>query len=110
MVYDDVIVISGNDHKSLQCFIDKLNSQFALKDMGELHNLLGIEVRRCESGLHLTKVKYIKELLKRFNFEHLKPCATLMTVGKIISKNEREKMVDPFFFRSAIPCSYTARN
>ncbi|XP_022874172.1 uncharacterized protein LOC111392999 [Olea europaea var. sylvestris] len=30
----------------LQDFIDNLNARFALKDMGELHHFLGIEVRR----------------------------------------------------------------
>ncbi|XP_022880712.1 uncharacterized protein LOC111397981 [Olea europaea var. sylvestris] len=64
--------------------------------------LLGIELRRYESGMHLTQVKYIKDLLKRFNFEHLKPCATPMKVGKYISKNKGEKMVYSFLYRSAI--------
>lgn len=48
LVYVDDIVITGNDHKVLQCFIDNLNTRFALKDMGELHQFLGIEVRRHE--------------------------------------------------------------
>lgn len=52
--------------------------------------------------MRLTQIKYIKELLQRFNFEHLKPCATPMTIGKCISKNEGEKLANPFLYRSAI--------
>lgn len=111
LVYVDDIVITGNDHKVLQGFIDKLNTRFALKDMGELHQFLGIEVRRFKSGMRLTQIKYIKELLKRFNFEHLKPCATPMTIGKCISKNEGEKNGRPLLIQkcnrwTSVPGTY----
>lgn len=102
LVYVDDIVITDNDNKMLQSFINNLNTRFALKDMGELYQFLGIEVRRDESGMHLTQIKYIKDLLKIFNLEHLKPCSTPMTVGKYISKNEGEKMADPSLYRNAI--------
>lgn len=95
-VYVDDIVVITNDHKMMQCVMDNLNTQFALKDMGELYYFLGIEVRRHESCMFLTQVKYIKDLLKRFNFKHLKPCATLMSVGKCILKNKDEKDVKSF--------------
>ncbi|XP_022871554.1 uncharacterized protein LOC111390708 [Olea europaea var. sylvestris] len=91
-----------NDNKLLQSFINNLNAQFALKDIGELHQFLGIEVRRDEFGIHLSQVKYITDLLKRFNFEHLKSCTTPMTLGKYISKNEVEKMTDSSLYRSAV--------
>lgn len=102
LVYVDDIVITGNDNKLLQCFIGKLNTQFALKDIGELHQFLGIEVSRFETGVHPTQIKYTKDLLKRFNFENLKPCSIPMTVDKYISKNEGKKMVNPSLYRSAI--------
>lgn len=52
--------------------------------------------------MHLTQIKYTKDLLKRFSFENLKPHAISMTAGKYISKNEGEKMVNPSLYRSAI--------
>lgn len=102
LVYVDDIVVTRNDHNLLQSFIDRLNAQFALKDMGELHHFLGVEVKMNESRLHLTQTKYIRDLLKRFNLEHLKPCAIPMTVGKYISKDDGEKMLDFSLYRSAI--------
>lgn len=78
LVYVDDIMITSNDQKVLQDFVDNLNAQFAPKDMGELHQFLGIEVRRGESSVHLTQIKYTNDMLKMFNFEHLKPCATPM--------------------------------
>lgn len=70
--------------------------------MGKLHHFQGVEVRRDESSMHLTQTKYIQDLLKMFDFEHLKPCATPMFVGKYISKDEGKRMADPSLYRSAI--------
>lgn len=55
LVYVDDIVITGNSSDEITCFVQKLHSEFALKDMGELHYFLGIEVSRSSSGsLHLS--------------------------------------------------------
>ncbi|KAL2532952.1 Retrovirus-related Pol polyprotein from transposon RE1 [Abeliophyllum distichum] len=43
LIYVDDIVVTGNDNSLLQTFINKLNVTFALKDMGSLSQLLGIE-------------------------------------------------------------------
>ena len=75
---------------------------FALKDLGDLHYFLEIEIYCDETGLYLTQTKYIKDLLKKSNMEHLKRYPTPMAVGKPISKLDGEPMSNPFVYRSAV--------
>ena len=42
-----------------------LNNAFSLKDLGEPHYFLGIEVTKTATGLHLSHGKYIPALLIR---------------------------------------------
>jgi hypothetical protein len=46
-----------------------------MKDLGELHFFLGMEVerKRDEQALRINQIKYLKELLKRFRMEECKP-------------------------------------
>jgi histone deacetylase 1/2 len=42
---DDIIVTSSSD-KAISVLLQDLNTDFALKDLGNLHLFLGIEVKR----------------------------------------------------------------
>lgn len=102
LIYVDDIVITGNNSQHLQEYIDKINVSFALKDLGNLRQFLGIEVRRDDTGLYLKQTRYGMDLLKRLGYEHLKPSPTPMVTGKPISKDEGRAMKDPTLYRSAI--------
>lgn len=74
---------------------------FSLKDLGQLHYFLGIEVQRNSSGLYLKQSKYIRDLLKRFNFEKVTACPTPMVSGRQFTI-EGEPMKDATLFRQAM--------
>jgi histone deacetylase 1/2 len=42
-----------------------LSGQFALKDLGDFHFFLGIEVRKVDDGLLLNQAKYARDVLSR---------------------------------------------
>ncbi|KAH9799298.1 reverse transcriptase Ty1/copia-type domain-containing protein [Citrus sinensis] len=44
LIYVDDVIITGNNEKEIQSIINNLSSKFALKDLGNLHYFLGIEV------------------------------------------------------------------
>jgi len=44
-----------------------LGKEFALKDLGDLHFFLGIEVKKINNGILLTQGKYTKDVLQRAN-------------------------------------------
>ena len=45
LIYVDDVIITGNNEKEIQSIINNLSSKFALKDLGNLHYFLGIEVQ-----------------------------------------------------------------
>lgn len=53
LIYVDDIIVTGSNTKFLEAFIKQLNVVFSLKDLGELHYFLGIEVQRDAGGLYL---------------------------------------------------------
>ena len=63
LVYVDDILLTNNNSKMLDAFIVRLNNTFSLKDLGSLSYLLGVEVTRTDSGLHLSQQGYIIDFL-----------------------------------------------
>lgn len=61
---DDIIVASSVPSATAALLKD-LTKDFALKDLGELHFFLGIEVNKTDQGIVLTQEKYAKDVLKR---------------------------------------------
>lgn len=68
LIYVDDIFFSGTLSTLVQTLITQLSQKFALKDLGPLHYFLGIEATCLKDNiLHLSKIKYIKDLLHRTN-------------------------------------------
>lgn len=66
-----------------------LNSEFALKDLGDLHYFLGIEVRpNREGGLHLSQEKYTIDLLSKVGMQSSKPSLTPLSSSEKLSLAE----------------------
>jgi histone deacetylase 1/2 len=101
LIYVDDIIVTGSNTIFLEAFIKQLNVVFSLKDLGNLHYFLGIEVHRDASGMYLKQSKYIGDLLKKFHMEKASSCPTPMVTGKQFTV-EGEKMEDPTVFRQAI--------
>ncbi|KAL9252264.1 Retrovirus-related Pol polyprotein from transposon RE1-like protein [Drosera capensis] len=72
LLYVDDIVVTGSSHTLLSSFISVLSSEFAMKDLGDIHYFLGIQVLRTRTGLFLSQEKYILDLLRRFGLHTLK--------------------------------------
>ena len=102
LIYVDDIIVTGSDINFLQLFTQKLNESFALKDLGDLHYFLGVEVYRDESGMYLNQAKYITDLLQKFDMSEASSCPSPMTTGKIITASTGEPMKNATLFRSAI--------
>ena len=63
LVYVDDIVLTGNSPSFLQSLILQLSSKFELKDLGNLHYFLGLQITRTTNGLFLNQTKYAHDLL-----------------------------------------------
>jgi hypothetical protein len=63
LVYIDDIIIVSSDQRATERLLHKLSQDFTLKDMGELHYFLGIEVCKVNDRITLTQKKYASDLL-----------------------------------------------
>jgi hypothetical protein len=58
LVYVDDIIVASSSSKVVTALLHDLRSDFALKDLGELHYFLRVQVKKLEDGLSLSQDKY----------------------------------------------------
>ena len=76
IVYVDDIVITGNDHDSIQKLKQDLFSHFQTKDLGKLKYFLGIEVAQSNSRVIISQRKYSLDILTDTGMLDCKPVDT----------------------------------
>ena len=81
LIYVDDILITGSSHIQVASLIAKLNSEFALRDLGRLTYFLGIEVSYHDNSIHLSQTKYISDLLHRTEMFNTKLVKTPGVIG-----------------------------
>jgi histone deacetylase 1/2 len=64
LVYVDDIIVVSSVPSATSALLKKLNEDFALKDLGDLHYFLGIEVSKVRDGILLTQEKYTNDILQ----------------------------------------------
>jgi histone deacetylase 1/2 len=62
-----------------------LEREFALKDLGDLHYFLGIEVKKCTNGLVISQERYATDIVKRVGMDKSKPVDTPLSTSKKLS-------------------------
>ena len=77
--YVDDLIITGDDESEISKLSITLSKNFKMKNLGELHEFLGIEVLKTSTGILLSQRKYCKEIVKRFGQDQCKPTWTPMT-------------------------------
>jgi len=96
LIYVDDILITGASASFIQQLKIKLNSVFALKDLGQLNYFLGIQVRYFSNGsMHLSQEKYIKDLLIKSKMDGAKHINTPMVSSLKLSKKGDDLFNDP---------------
>ncbi|RVW51926.1 Retrovirus-related Pol polyprotein from transposon RE2 [Vitis vinifera] len=102
LVYVDHIIVASNDSNSiadLKCFID---SQFKLKDPGQLKYFLGLEVARSKNGISISQRHYALQLLSEAGFLGCKPANTPMEANIKLTQDDGEPLKDPELYRRLI--------
>jgi hypothetical protein len=57
-----------------------MENEFQISMMGELIFFLGIQVKQMKQDTFVHQAKYMKDLMKKFNIDELKPVSTLMSM------------------------------
>jgi histone deacetylase 1/2 len=68
--------------------VKKLNEDFALKDLGDLHYFFGIEVSKVRDGIVLTQEKYANDVLERVGMIDCKPVSSPLSTTEKLSRFE----------------------
>ena len=104
-LYVDDILIAGNDLDSIVATKKCLSSTFEMKDMGEVHFVLGIEIVRDRSKklLGLSQETYIKKILERLHMENSKPIDTPVEKGSALCLDQCLKIDKEKKHMSTVP-------
>jgi hypothetical protein len=90
LVYVDDIIVASSSQCATNVLLKNLEDDFALKDLGDLHYFLGIEVTKTKEGILLTQDKYANELLKRAQMIGCKSVSTPLSPSEKLSAHNGE--------------------
>jgi hypothetical protein len=104
LIYIDDIIVASSSAEAMTTLLKDLKDSFALKDLGDLHYFLGIEVKRSHDRLALTQEKYARDLLHRTNMSSCKPASTPLATDHKLSAYVGEPLgaEDSMRYRSVV--------
>ena len=70
--------------------------------LGELNLFLGFQIVQSKNGIFIHESKYVKDMLKKIQFEDCKPICTPMKTGCKLRKEDESKELDPKHYISMI--------
>ncbi len=86
---DDLLIMCNNISK-LTSLKQQLSQLFDMKDLGEAHYVLGIQIERDRKHrlLHISQREYLKNVLDRFGMSDCNPISTPMDINVKLSKQD----------------------
>jgi histone deacetylase 1/2 len=85
LVYVDDIIVASSSQDAVNALLRDLEKEFAIKDLGDLHYFLGIQVQRKKGELLLSQERYASDILKRVNMQLCKPVKTPLSTSEKLS-------------------------
>jgi histone deacetylase 1/2 len=85
LIYVDDIIVTGSSDRAITTLLQELNKYFSIKDLGDLHYFLGIEVKKIKNGLLLTQEKYATDILGRVGMHNCKSAPTTLYSSEQLS-------------------------
>ena len=91
-LYVDDLLLANNNNKLLQKEKDSLKEQFCMKDLGEAHYLLGIQIKRnrAEKKMLLHQNTYLSNLLQKYGMQNCRAVTTPQVPGSTLSANKSD--------------------
>jgi hypothetical protein len=104
LVYVDDIIIANSSPVFTDTLVRKLNQEFSLKDLDDLHYFLGIEVKRSRHELLMTQERYALDILGRVNMSNCRAVHTPMMPREKTLVNDGEPLgpQDATLYRSTV--------
>jgi transposase InsO family protein len=108
IVYVDDLIVTGNSNKIIVQIKDRLKKRFVVKDLGQVHQLLGMVVERDRKAktMKIHQGPYIRRMLSEFDVTGVRPTSVPATretyVEHIEAAFRGDKRTIDFDYRSAI--------
>ena len=78
-VYVDDILIAGTDHE-IKIVKDSIKRKFNIKDVSNVEFVIGIKFYKIRNGYILHQIRYIKDILFKYEINKLTPSKNLIPV------------------------------
>ena len=101
-IYVDDIIFGTTNVSLCEEFAKSMHSEFEMSMMGELTFFLGLQIKQLKEGTFINQVKYIRDLLKKYNLEKVKAKRTPMGSSIKLDIDEKGKPVDQTKYRGKI--------
>ena len=101
-VYVDDIILIGNHTPTILALKHHLHTTFSIKDLGNLHFFLGMEICKTHAGIVLTQQKFTKELLQFSGLDLSRRTTTPLPSSFKLHPNIGTPYSDPAFYRSLV--------
>ena len=87
----------------INSFIINLEKYFKIKRLGLIKDYLGIQIKRTPNSLKLYQTQYIESIIKKFNFNELKPSSIPMDYKiKLIPNSLKASPINIKWYQQAI--------
>ena len=93
-IYVDDIIFSSTKPSLCKKFSDLMTKEFEMSLMRELKFFLGLQIIQVSEEIFINQSKYIKELLKKYHMENLKPINAPMGTSTSLDAGLEGKLVD----------------
>jgi hypothetical protein len=100
LLYVDDIILMASSSTLLERVITALSAEFAMTDLGELHHLLGLAVRRDSHGMFLSQTQYALDILERAGMSSCHPASTPVDTSPKLAATAGPPVVDSSVYRS----------
>ncbi|OWZ05056.1 Copia type Polyprotein [Phytophthora megakarya] len=101
LLYVDDIIFASNTEGFKTSIFHRLNLDFGIKDLGILHEFLGVQIVMNDHGNKLHKTKYLQRILDRFGFTNAQGSRTSMETSA--NYNLRQKEIKPILHSTIVP-------
>jgi histone deacetylase 1/2 len=104
LVYVDDIIVASSSSQATEALLQDLKRDFALKDLGNLHYFLGIEVKHVPDGLVLSQERYAADVLSRSGMDKAKAVDTPLSSTEKLSLTAGDSLssADSTRYRSVV--------
>jgi hypothetical protein len=99
IIYVDDLIITGDNDADIFDLKKLLKQKFEMKDLGELHYFLGIEVIQSLKGIWLLQKQYALNKLSEYGMTSYKPISIPLEQNVKLSANEGDLVEDTTTYR-----------